>query len=242
MATQNRVLFVGLPKAQALRFEDALTNHAIAMEVESSPASACSRLHEERFNAVIATYPLPTGDLGRIITAVRSRAAGSVGAGLLLLAEVNSLRAANGLKGRGIYRVMSVEVKPVLLAIMVQQTIEYVQPMTERLPIQLPVVLKIGDKEHTWRTENLCGRGMLVVTDSPSEIGTHFDFTLSLPNEPIRGRALVVRRVDTSSESVQGFGARFWSFEGDGRSRLLAYLRGAAGSYRSTQEPEVTTE
>jgi hypothetical protein len=242
MATQNRVLLVGLSKAQASRFEEALTNHAIAMEVESSPASACSRLQEQRFNAVVATYPLPTGELGRIISTVRSRAAYSVGAGLLLLAEEGSLRAANGLKGRGVYRVMPIDVKPVLLAIMVQQTIEYVQPMTERLPIQVPVVLKIGDREHTWRTENLCGRGMLVVTDSPSEIGTHFDFTLSLPNEPVRGRALVVRRVDSGSEPVQGFGARFWSFEGDGRSRLLAYLRGAADSYKANQKAEVANE
>jgi hypothetical protein len=228
MATQNRVLLVGLSRAQASRFEDALTSHAIAMEVESSPATACSRLQDERFNAVIATYPLPTGDLGRIITTVRSRAACSVGAGLLLLAEPSSLRAANGLKGRGVYRVMPIDVKPILLAIMVQQTIEYVQPMTERLPVQILIVLKLGDTEHTWRTENLCGRGMLVATDSPPEIGTHFDFTLTLGNGQIKGRALVVRRVDSSSEPVQGFGARFWSFEGDGRSRLLDYLRAAA--------------
>jgi hypothetical protein len=71
---------------------------------------------------------------------------------------------------------------------------------------------------------------MLVETDSPTEVGTHFDFTLNLPDQPIRGRALVVRRVASGGDQGQGFGARFWSFEGDGRSRLLAYLRQAAST------------
>jgi hypothetical protein len=222
------VIVTGLSAGESAPYETALAELGLELMVEADPAEAEKKLRDERFDAVVAGYPLATGAIGRLMSTLRARGGHNSSTGLVLLAERDRLRGAAGLVGRGVHKALSKEEDPAVLGIVVQRMIDFAQPMAERLPVHLEVSATVNGENIVWRTENLSGSGMLIGTTSPPAMGSLFPFTLQVPGlGEVEGEAKVVRHTAVGREPVDGFGARFVSFAGDGQNFLLIYLRSA---------------
>ncbi len=221
----HRILLAGLSGADARPLADAMATMGYDPEIVTDPMVAVAAARERRFSAVVAAYPLPPGTLGSLVTAMRASGSINHGAGLVLLASPDRVRAAAGLVGRGVNKVLSLSEEPVVTAIVVNQLVERFQPMAERLPVRVRVEIDSGDRRQVLRTENLSGLGMLVSSDAAPGLGDRVRFRLHLEGEPVAGEAKVVRHAQSGRESATGFGARFLGFDGDGHERLVAFLR-----------------
>lgn len=222
---KGRVLFTGMGPETAARYQPGLLEAGFELVLESDAERAMARVMAEGFKAIVSAYPLSSGQLGGILDVMRTKNSPNYGTGLVLLAQRERLRAAAGLVGRGVNKALSLEEGPVVLKIVLERLIEVAQPMALRLPLAIDVSAISGRNHFEWTTDNLSGSGMLVGTDDPPEIGDAFRFSLVLPDGEVQGDGVVVRRTFEGREPVNGFGARFLSFEGDGQARLLKFLR-----------------
>jgi len=223
----TKVLTTGLDEDRVGGFADALERLGYAMVFEEDPFVAGERLQNGFFDAVVAGYPLEEGAVGGLIRAVKSRESQNFGAGLVLLARPDRLRAAASLVGRGVHKALSIDEDPTVLGIVLQRMIEVSRPMLERLPLRLDVTARFDDRVEGWVTENISGSGMLIGAENPPSVGTRFAFDLQIPGDIIQGDARVVRSTLQGRELVDGFGVRFSRFKSDGQRRLLDYLRDA---------------
>lgn len=204
----------------------------LGFQIESDPDNegAVARLESERFVAVVSGYPLPSGEIGRLLSALRSHRSASSNAVFVLLAPPDRLRAAASLVGRGVNKALSTRENPSVVGIVMQRMIESAQPASQRLPARFEVVAKVMGIEIVWMTENLSGGGMLISSEQPPSLGTAFSFSLALPDGEVSGDARVVRHVAAEREPVAGFGARFLNFADDGQVQILDWLRTAIDS------------
>ncbi|MCP4899509.1 MAG: hypothetical protein GY906_21290 [bacterium] len=235
MIPQSKVLFTGMAADEVERYADALVNHDIEVESVSDPRVACERIGEEQFDTVVSAYPLASGDIGRIVSALRSPPHRDNNCGLVLLTAPASLRAASGLVGRGVSKALSVEEDPNVVGMIVQRIAQASRESLERLPINVEVECRFDRDLDIWKTENISSGGMLVATENSPPEGSRFRFSLQLGDEPICGQAKVVRRVTMKREPAEGFGARFLSFNNNDKSRLMAHLEEARARERVTE-------
>lgn len=206
------------------RYAEAVARHGFDVLLIESPNDACERISDDEFDTVVSAYPLESGALGRIVSALRTPAKRSCNCGLVLLTPPANLRAASGLVGRGVSKALSCEEDPAVVGIVVGRIAEASRETLERLPIQIEVECHLDEGIQFLKTENISSGGMLIATNEPPAEGIRFRFSLGIPGDPINGQAKVVRRVSTKREPVNGFGARFLSFDNDGKTRLLAEL------------------
>jgi hypothetical protein len=222
---KQRILLTGMSSDLIERYRSGLLETGFEIIEEPNADKAPEVLEAQTFQAVVSFYPLATGQLGGILDAMRIKDGPNFGAGLVLLAQRDRVRAAAGLVGRGVNKALSVEEGPAVLRIVLERLIEVAQPTALRLPLAIEVSAIAGRKLFEWTTENLSGSGMLIGTEDPPEVGTSFRFTLILPDGDVEGDAVVVRQTFEGREAVGGFGSRFLSFYGDGQTRLLHFLR-----------------
>lgn len=227
MENKGRILFTGMGAETAGRYEPGLVDAGFDVVLETDTDRAVSFLKEKGFQAIVSGYPLKTGQLGGILDTLRGKDSPNYGTGLVLLAKPERLRAAAGLVGRGVNKALSVKEGPTVLRIVIERLVETAQPMALRLPLALEVAAIAGRKHYEWTTDNLSGGGMLIGTPDPPKVGDAFRFALSLPEGDVEGDAIVVRHTFEGRELIDGFGARFLVFQGDGQSRLLRFLREA---------------
>lgn len=195
-----------------------------------SPRDAARAVAGERYNVVVAGYPLDRGDLGLLVAGMRGRGSPTTTSGLLLLAQPGHVRAASSLIGRGVNKVLSITEDPAVVRIVVSRLMDTDHPSAERFPLQLPLELHAGERKLRATTENVSATGMLVAVEQPLSSGARMRFRMELPDgSEIRGEAKVVRPTTVDREGVEGVGARFASFDADGRTRLLKALRQARG-------------
>jgi len=66
----------------------------------------------------------------------------------------------------------------------------------------------------------------LLGTDADIEPGQHIIISIDIDprDEPVSGKAEVVRKADPNRDGVEGIGIRFLGFTGDGHLRLQAIL------------------
>ncbi|RLE31444.1 MAG: hypothetical protein DRJ61_11340 [Acidobacteria bacterium] len=227
MENKGRILFTGMSADTAGRYEPGLVDAGFDVMLESDTDRAVSFLKEQGFQAIVSGYPLVTGQLGGILEALRGKDSPNYGTGLVLLAQRKRLRAAAGLVGRGVNKALSIEEGPTVLRIVIERLVETAQPMALRLPLAIEVSAISGREHFEWTTDNLSGGGMLIGTPDPPKVGNAFRFSLALPEGDVEGDAIVVRHTFEGREPIDGFGARFLGFQGDGQSRLLRFLREA---------------
>ena len=224
---RGRILFTGMAAETAARYEPGLFEAGFELVLESDAGRAVSHLKGEGFQAIVSGYPLATGQLGGILDMMRAKDSPNYGTGLVLLARRDRLRAAAGLVGRGVNKALSLEEGPIVLRIVLERLVEVAQPMALRLPLAIEVSAIAGRQHQEWTTDNLSGSGMLIGTPDPPKVGGSFRFSLALPDGDVQGDAVVVRHTFEGREPVSGFGARFLSFQDDGQTRLLQFLRNA---------------
>ncbi len=222
---KRSVILTGMTPEIAGRYEPTLLEAGFDVVIEDEPDRVPSLVQERFYQAVVSYYPLETGALGEILSALRVKDGLSHGTSLVLIARRDRVRAAAGLVGRGVNKALSVEEAPAVLRIVLERLIEVAQPMALRLPIAVDVSAIAGRELFDWKTENLSGGGMLIETDDPLDVGTTFRFILMLDEGDVEGEAAVVRHTSAGREAVDGFGVRFLSFRNDGQAALLRYLR-----------------
>ena len=224
---RRRALLTGLAREVVERHRDVLAGElGLEVVLAESPRAAAQRVAGERFNVVVAGYPLDRGDLGLLVAGMRGRGSATATSGLLLLARPDQLRAASSLIGRGVNKVLSTAEEPAVVRLVVARLMDTDHPSAERFPLRIPVELVAAERRLHAMTENVSATGMLIAIDKPVTPGARVKFTLTLADgSEVRGEAKVVRPASRDREGVDGIGLRFSLLEDNGRTRLLKALR-----------------
>jgi CheY-like chemotaxis protein len=222
----RRVLVVG-SEAPALATVIPLLRRA-KFEVTTIPdgPGALATVEAERYDLILAGYPLRETPLTQLIEAIRRKGAPCRNAGVLLLAHQNAFDEAERFLGRGVNRVVQEEGGANRLILMVADLAGEAPRISLRTVVQMDVRIGRERELGLYQTENISSSGMLVRSDRAFPAGTRFDFELSLPGSivAVAGTAEIVRQTDAAHEKVCGFAVRFLSFKGDGRETLEAYV------------------
>jgi hypothetical protein len=206
--------------------------HRAEFEVHTVPSSEMvpHLVRGTSFELIIVTYPLQQLAMEELVEAVRDEASGCHHAGLLLLANPESLEQAQEYVDRGVNRAVAVDWVQSRLWQAVADLLNVAPRVFLRALVQVDVDLN-PDNSALCRTDNISRSGMLLRGSDELQPGAHFKFIFVLPGEPepIKGEAQVVRATDSEREGIAGFGACFVSFQGDGESRLNAFVRAQTG-------------
>ncbi|MGV8041371.1 MAG: PilZ domain-containing protein [Thermoanaerobaculaceae bacterium] len=188
---------------------------------------ALALVRERAFDMIIARFPLVGAGLAELVREVRGEASPCRKAGFLLLAEPEYVAEVGGFLGRGVGRIVSLDVAAEKLMDAVAELLAVAPRRSLRALVQVSLSLEHGGGHVLALTHNLSETGLLLSGARELPVGTRLHFELSLPElgEPIRGEAEVVRHTDPERERVAGVGARILEFAGNGQQRLRAYLQ-----------------
>ncbi|MCB9487805.1 MAG: PilZ domain-containing protein [Deltaproteobacteria bacterium] len=123
------------------------------------------------------------------------------------------------------------------LAGMVSKLLERFDERRDNARRELQIPVNLGDVRRLIQeyTQNIGGNGLYVVTDNPPPVGEELPMHIMLNNgnADIRVIGQVVHVVTAddaiSHGALPGAGIRFSQFDGDGRERLLGFLRSLEG-------------
>lgn len=188
---------------------------------------ALALVRERAFHLIIARFPLIGAGLAELVRAVREAHSPCRNAGFLLLAEPEYVAEVGGFLGRGVGRIVSLDVAAEKLVDAVAELLAVAPRRSLRALVEVRLSLEHGGGHLLALTHNVSETGFLVGCSQDLPIGARLSFELSLPGqEPICGEAEVVRHTDPERERVAGVGARILEFVGDGQARMRTYLRG----------------
>ena len=187
---------------------------------------AAELLAGQAFDLVIVRVPVSGMPLDELLGQVRDPKGLNRDAGVLLLAEPETIAEVRSLLGRGVNRVVSLEGPSDRLLLAVADLVLVPPRLAVRTLVQLELWVAHGPVRSLTLTRDLSATGMFVQAGDEFPIGTRLRFELSLPgdDEPIRGEVEVVRRASADEAKAGGIGVRFLSFQDDGRRRLDACL------------------
>lgn len=228
----QQVLVTGLGESFQEPLVRELERRGYAVHVTPWEDAVLDYVERIPFQGVITGYPLPGAAFGILLSAIRSRASASRNAGLVVVADPHRIRDARQLVGRGVNRVVDAS-QPVGQAVQELTTLLSVAP---RIPLKLParIALRMGDRPLSvlCQTENVSLTGMLVRGCTHCSPGSKVAFRIELPGEeePLEGVAEITRKTDPLREGLQGFGARFLLFDGEGQDRFQTWLESRAES------------
>lgn len=187
---------------------------------------AVELLASERFDLVIARVPVIGVSLEELVAAIRGGSGINRNAGVLLLAEPETISEVRSLLGRGVNRVVNLEGPSDRLLLAVADLVSVPPRLAVRALVQLELWVAHGAVRTLTLTRNLSATGMLVRTEEEFPVGARLRFELFLPNDndPVRGEAEVVRHAAAEAGTRGGAGVHFLFFHDDGRPRLEAFL------------------
>ncbi len=200
--------------------------------IHRAPAEASSieLMQTSPFDLIVIEYPVDGSSINAIVTAVRAPESASRHAGVMVVADDAETAAVEPLVGSGINRIVrrSHVGSEFLMALADLLAVEPRRPL--RAVIRVKVMASNTSNMILAQTENLSASGMLVrgsVRHFP--VGSEIDFQLVLPGaqEPVRGRAQVVRHAQWRRERIEGFGVRFTSLSPNGAVRIKSILEGS---------------
>lgn len=223
--TGNSLLLVGWDKDDIARYRDVLRQTGLISDY-CEPEAAVKKITGHAYSIIIATYPMNGIHLDDWIDRLRSPSCPSRGAGLVVLANPETMEGVNKLVGRGVNKVLSRYDYPDVLGCLVSRLREGASPFARRKPTNVHVDVLAYGVWRNWLTHNVSHSGMLIVTEEPLPPGVRLRFRLRPDNgtDPINGEAVVVRVVDKKREGASGIGVRFCSFDGNGRQRMGAFV------------------
>ncbi|NOZ93125.1 MAG: PilZ domain-containing protein [Acidobacteria bacterium] len=201
--------------------------------IHRAPAEAASieLMQTSPFDLIVIEYPIEGSSMNAIVSAVRAPESASRNAGLMVVADDTGTAAVEPLVGGGINRIVrrSHVGSEFLMALADLLAVE------PRRPLRAVIRVKVMASSNTSnmilaQTENLSASGMLVrgsVRHFP--VGSEIDFQLVLPGaqEPVRGRAQVVRHAQWRRERIEGFGVRFTNLSPNAAVRIKNLLEGS---------------
>ena len=187
---------------------------------------AMQLVRAQRFDLILARFPLVGAGLAELVRAVRAEGGPSRSAGFLLLAEPEHVADVGTFLGRGIGRIVSLDAPSERLVDAVADLLAVAPRRALRAIVEVRLHAEHGGGQLLALTHNISENGLLIVGVPDLPLGAMLTFELSLPgmSSPIRGEAEVVRHTDPTREKVDGIGARIISFAGDGHEQLQAFL------------------
>ena len=178
------------------------------------------------FRLIAVAHPLERPPLVELLRSVRWSESKCRSAAVLVVGDAASLSEADGHLGRGVNRLMAYETPEKVMRQALAELLEVAPRFPIRAMIRVEMLTETNDRRMA-QIDNVSSTGMLVLGHSRYPSGTLFRFEFTPPGQfqAIRGNAEVVRSTEPDREGVVGFAARFIELDGDGRSRLEAFLR-----------------
>jgi hypothetical protein len=218
--------FLGQPIAQFERLSPLLQRAGYRIHRATDAVSVLDSVWSTPLEMIIVNHPVTGLDLDDLLTTIRDRSSPSRNAGLILVLGDDDLRGARSYLGRGVNRVVARS----LLSEGLVGAVGDLLDVSPRLPVRAMVQVESRDGSRSTRTltrtQDLSLTGMLIQGGQEFPLGSEFSFELHLPGEDIAvvGSARVVRRCDTEREPLEGVGASFAGFEGNGHRWLASFL------------------
>ena len=182
------------------------------------------------FELVIVTYPMNTVPLDDLVATIRDRGSACHDAGLLLLADPESLDDAQNQVDLGANRAICSDWSEARLLQSVTDLLEIAPRVCMRVLLQTNLAVTNINGRITFQTVNVSVSGALLQGSDDMIPSDNFSFLFRLPGGGlIEGSAEVVRHTNRLREGVEGVGARFGSFKGLSEQRLLDYIERQIG-------------
>jgi hypothetical protein len=220
------VLVAGIARSSFDELAPVLDRHKVDVVQVTSAEDSTKFAHSDRVDLIILEAEPTTMSLEDVVRTIRAESSASNKASLLVLAEPGSEDGARRLIGRGVNRVMLSVDPPKFIALQVADLLDIAPRATLRLTTRLLVELADGSEEALGAVVNMSAAGLLLETDADLEPGQHVILSIDIDpqDEPVAGKAEVVRKADPDRDGLEGIGVRFLEFAGDGRRRLEAIL------------------
>jgi hypothetical protein len=226
VTTKRDVLFIGVEAGAFDRYRESLSLAEFRADFISTVSGALELMVLLPYDALIVAYPTPDLPLERFLDAVRRENSSCRHAAVVLLAAPGWGKQAEGFIGMGANRVLAHDAPPELLQQILPDLLNAAPRIPMRLLTRLEVPSGLGPSRVLCQTVNVSSSGMLVRLDEPYPVGTEVGFELVVPgeNQPIRGRAEVVRHTVQRRDPVGGVAVRFRSFRSGDRVRFTTTL------------------
>ena len=223
------VLVAGMGRGPFDRLAPVLDRQKLEVLRVATAENSIELARAERVDLLIMGAELTTMSLGEIVRKIRGDSSASNKMSLLVLTEPEGTDEAREYLGRGVNRVMLVSDPPELIGQRVADLLDIAPRATFRLSTRLLIEVADGSDEALGAVINMSASGILVETGTDFEPGQHIVVSINLgdEDEPLSAKAEVVRQAHVERDGVEGIGARFISFAGDGRERLEAVLEEA---------------
>jgi hypothetical protein len=226
VTTKRDVLFIGVEAGIFDRYRESLSLAEFRADFISTASGALELMALLPYDALIVACPTPDLPLERFLDAVRRENSSCRHASVVLLASPGWGKQAEGFIGLGANRVLPTDAPPELLQQILPDLLNAAPRIPMRLLTRLEVPSGLGPSRVLCQTVNVSSSGMLVRLDEPYPVGTEVGFELVVPgeNQPIRGRAEVVRHTVQRRDPVGGVAVRFRSFRTGDRARFASTL------------------
>jgi hypothetical protein len=178
------------------------------------------------FELVIVSYPMDTVPLDDLVDTIRDRGSACHGAGLLLLADPESLDDAQNQVDLGANRAICTEWSEARLLQSVSDLLDIAPRVGLRVPLQTDLAVMNSNERIIFHTINVSTSGALLQGSDDINPSDSFSYLFRLPGGGlVEGTAEIVRHTNRLREGVEGVGARFGSFEGPSEQRLLEHIQ-----------------
>jgi hypothetical protein len=220
------VLVAGIARSSFDELAPVLDRHKVDVVQVTSAEDSTKFAHSDRVELVILEAEPTTMSLEDVVRTIHAESSASKKASLLVLAKPGNEDEARHLIGLGVNRVMLAVDPPKLIALQVADLLGIAPRTTLRLTTRMLVEVADGSEEALGAVVNMSAAGLLLETDADFEPGQHLILSIDIDpeDEPVSGKAEVVRKADPDRDGVEGIGVRFLAFAGDGRERLEAIL------------------
>jgi hypothetical protein len=190
-------------------------------------AADASRMAKETFHDLLVVV-LPLAGADALVRDMRAEGSASRTSGLVVVTEDDEV-SENHTVARFANRRLPATFSELELREAATALLEVAQRVDVPPETRARLTLSSG-AQRSLRIENLSTSGILMRASGPLPVGTVFGFAIDLPNddEPIRGRAEVVRVSSPDRSGEHGIAARFRALGGDAPQRLARRIGSSA--------------
>lgn len=220
------VLVAGIGKGPFETLAPVLDRHKLEVVKVAAPENSVELARSESFDLIIFDAEVREGSLEKIVDTIRHGMSASRNTSLLVLAQPHTADAVRPLIGRGVNRVMLLDDPPELIGQQVAELLNIAPRANLRFSTHLQTSVGDGAVEVLGEVVNLSSSGLLIETDTSFEPGEQVVVTINLGGErgSVSAKAEVVRQANRERGGIDGIGARFLSFAGDGKEKIEAVL------------------
>ena len=230
MDRASPVLLAGVGSSSHEAIAPALDQQNLEVTSADTPEDAVEMASKMKFDLVIfdaETGPVALADL---VLRLRDDASSSRGCSLLVVAGPQAANDARDQIGRGVNRVVNIDDPENVIEKQVAELLDVAPRADVQLTARVVFDLAEGSLQVDGQTANVSLSGMLLQTTTTFEPGQEvvFEFMADKRGDMVSGRGEIVRSADAGREGLQGIGIRFMEFDGDGRDRMEALLKGSS--------------